>query len=130
MQSTILIKTLRDRLYESFGLPCWKNHDEAPQLLEWVRTVEAIHSWLEEANEHHERLVLQLNQETENFQLPENYIHERFGEVYRCLDAMDPYLPKTLRDGTTHDGRLEEVTRRIVNELWSGNVYWLDFFQG
>lgn len=29
---------------------------------------------------------------------------------------MDPYLPKTLRDGT-HDGRLEELTRRIADEL-------------
>jgi hypothetical protein len=40
---------------------------------------------------------------------------------------MDPYLPKTLRNGTYYEG-LEDVTRRITDELWSGNVYWLDCF--
>ncbi|KAH8744597.1 hypothetical protein F5883DRAFT_589175 [Diaporthe sp. PMI_573] len=138
MQSTKLInmdledakdfQCLRDRLYESLGSSFWQNH-EVPKLLQWVRTVDAIHNWLEEAKEHYGRFIQQQNRETENFHLPDSYIHERFGEVYRRLNAMDPYLPRTLRNGT-HYGRLEEVTRRIADELWSGNFYWLDCFSG
>jgi hypothetical protein len=111
------------------GSPFWQNHEDAPKLLQWVRTVNTIHNWLEEANKQCSRLIKQNNQETDNFHKSDNYVHERFGEVYKCLDAMESYLPKILRNGTQHE-RLEEVTRRIADELWGGNVYWLDCFSG
>ncbi|KAJ0100744.1 tfiid associated protein [Diaporthe amygdali] len=117
---------LRHRLYESLGPSFWKDH-EVSKLIQWVRTVDVIHDWLEGAKEHYGRFIQQQNRETEKFHLPDSYIHEKFGEVYRRLGAMGPYLPRILRNGT-HAGRLEEVTRRIADELWSGNFYWLDCF--
>ncbi|KAH8759462.1 hypothetical protein F5883DRAFT_564819 [Diaporthe sp. PMI_573] len=93
------IQCLRDRLHESLGSPFWQNHEESTQLLQW----------------------------TKDPQMPDSYIHKRFDEVSRHLDAMDPYLPKTSRNGTYYEG-LKDVTRRITDELWSGNVYWLDCF--
>ncbi|KAH8752753.1 hypothetical protein F5883DRAFT_575749 [Diaporthe sp. PMI_573] len=120
------IQCLQDRLHESLGSSFWQNHEESAQLLQWVRTVEAIHNWLEETKAHYGRLI-QHNRETKILHLPDSYTHKRFGEVSRHLDAMDPYLPKTLRNGTYYEG-LEDITRRITDELWSGNVYWLDCF--
>lgn len=118
-------KTLQDSLYESLGEPFWKNHEEAPQILRWVRTVDAIHSWIKEPKEHYGHLMEQHNRETKNFHLPDNYIDERFVDICMCLDAMDPYLPSALEDGT-HEERLKEVTRQITDELWSGDLDWLE----
>ena len=38
-----------------------------------------------------------------------------------CLDAMDPYLPSALED-RTHEECLKEVTRQIMDGLWSDNL--------
>jgi hypothetical protein len=108
------------------GSPFWQDHKEAPRLLQWVRTVEAIHNWLEETKEHYGR-VIQHNRETKNLHLPDNYTHERFEKISRDLDAMSRYRLKILRNGIHYDC-VEDVTRRITDELWSGNVYWLDCF--
>jgi len=120
------IEFVRDTLYDSLGSPFWENHQEVPQLLQWVRTVNDIHKWHEEATNYHGRLI-QHYRETEHFDLPDNYIDLRFGEIRRRLDAMDPYLPKTLRNGIRY-GCLEDLTRRITDELWSGKLHWLDLF--
>lgn len=56
-----------------------------------------------------------------NFHLPDNYINKRFIDICMCLDAMDPYLPSALED-RTHEECLKEVTRQIMDGLWSDNL--------
>ncbi|KAH8743328.1 hypothetical protein F5883DRAFT_655898 [Diaporthe sp. PMI_573] len=115
---------LQDRLYASLGSSFWQNHEESPKLLQWVRTVDAIHKWLEESKEHYGRFIQRHNREMENFHLPDNYIHEQYGDVYRYLEAMSPYLPEKFRN-ETHDGSLEECVNLSGQSQWTSTDSWI-----
>lgn len=118
--NALYIKSFQVVLHESLGSQFWQDHEEAPRLLQWVRAVDEIVKWLEEATEYYNRLI-QHYRGDESFHLPDNYIDARFGDIRRCLDVMEPYL-------TRCHGCLEDATRHITVELWSGNLHWFELF--
>lgn len=100
---------IKDRLCQSLGERFWKNHEEVPQILQWVRTVDTIHNRLDQRVEEYELFNRQRH--------ILNPVRMKFLDTYDSLyDIMDMDPNKDL----------EEITRRISNELWDGDFCYLD----